>query len=53
MPSTNFVTIMAILNAIVQRFNDDAVKNNLASLVQPLAAGVPINGAFATDTKTK
>jgi hypothetical protein len=53
MPSTNFVAIMAILNAIVQRFNDDAVKNNLASLVRPLAAGVPINGALAIDTKTK
>ena len=53
MPSTNFVAIMAILNAIVQRFNDDAVKNNLASLVQPLAVGVPIHGALAIDTKTK
>lgn len=53
MPSTNFVAILAILNAIVQRFKDDAVKTKLTSLVQPLAAGVAINGAFAVDTKTK
>ena len=52
MQSTNFVTIMAILNAIVQRFNNDAIKTHLASLVQPLAADVGVNGALA-DTKTK
>jgi len=44
---------MAILNAIVQRFKDDAVKTNLASLGQPLAAGVAVNGIFTADTKTK
>jgi len=53
MPSTNFVAILAILNAIVQRFKDDAVKTNLASLGQPLAAGVAVNGVFTADTKTK
>ena len=53
MQSTNFVAIMAILNAIAQRFNNDAVKTHLASLVQPLAAGVTVNEAFAADTKTK
>jgi hypothetical protein len=53
MQSTNFVAIMAILNAIVQRFNNDAVKTHLASLVQPLAADIGVNGAFAADTKTK
>ena len=53
MQSTNFVAIMAILNAIVQRFNDNAVKTHLASLVQPFAADVGVNGAFAADTKTK
>jgi hypothetical protein len=53
MQSTNFVAIMAILNAIAQRFNNDAVKTHLASLVRPLAAGVTVNEAFAADTKTK
>jgi hypothetical protein len=52
MQSTNFVAIMAILNAIVQRFNNDTIKTHLASLVQPLAADVGVNGALA-DTKTK
>lgn len=53
MQSTNLAAIMAILNAIVQRFKDDAVKANLASLGQPLAAGVAVDGALTAHTKAK
>jgi hypothetical protein len=53
MQPINFVAIMAILNAIVQRFNDDAVKSNLAILGQPCGAGVPVNGAMAPNGSDK
>ena len=53
MQSTNFVAIMAILNAIVQRFKDDTVKTHLTSLGQRLAAGVAVNGVLTANTKTK
>jgi hypothetical protein len=44
MQSPHFVAIMAILNAIVERFKDDAVKSNITTLGQPLGAKVAING---------
>jgi hypothetical protein len=53
MRSANFVAIMAILNAIVQRFQDDAIKANLTSLGQPLAAGAAVHGALTVDTEVK
>jgi hypothetical protein len=53
MHSINFVAIMAILNALAQRFNDDAVKSNLAILGQPCGAGVPVNGAIAPNGRGK
>ena len=47
MQSTNFVAIMAILNAIVQRFKDDAVKTNLATLGRPFGTSIAMNGGDA------
>ena len=53
MQSANFVAIMTILNAIVHRFNDDAVRTNLATLGQPFGTGVGENQFFAGDAKTE
>lgn len=44
MQSTNFVAIMAILNAMVERFKEDAVKTNLATLGQPFGANLSGSG---------
>jgi hypothetical protein len=49
--SINFVTVMAILNAIVQRFKDDTVKTNLAALAQPVVGSVAVDEAIATDSR--
>jgi len=53
MQSTNLVAIMAILNAIVQRYNDDAVKMSLATLGQPFGTAVASNTIPIGNGKTK
>jgi hypothetical protein len=43
MQPSNFVAIMAILNAMVERFKDDTVKANLAMLSQPFETNIAVN----------
>lgn len=43
MQPSNFVAIMAILNAMVERFKDDTVKANLAMLSQPFGTNIASN----------
>ncbi|MEX0806184.1 MAG: hypothetical protein WD688_23115 [Candidatus Binatia bacterium] len=49
MASDHYVEVMALLNAIVRRFNDNIGKIDMTRLGQPLLAG-DLTAAVATST---
>jgi hypothetical protein len=51
MQAPNFVAVMAILNAMVQRFNDDTVKTNIATLGRPFGTSDSENASGLDDAK--
>jgi hypothetical protein len=51
MQAPNFVAVMAILNAMVQRFNDDTVKTNIATLGRPFGTSDGENVSGSSDAK--